>query len=144
VLNTLGEERFGVSLVLLNLVVLPPAFYIGSGWGVTGIAAAWLIVYPVLTVPLFLKVGMKLEMSVWSYVRAVAPPLVASVIMAAGVAGTQHLLGSGMAAALRLLIQVVTGAVLYLAALVILYPDRIREYRELYVRFRTAKQAASV
>jgi PST family polysaccharide transporter len=141
VLNVMGEERFGVWMTLANVVVLPPAFYVGSSWGVTGIAAAWLTAYPVLTVPWFRKIGAKLSMSLWVYIRATAPPIVASLIMVAGVFAVQNLLGSGIVAAVRLAIEVATGAGLYAAALVTLYPDRVRDYRNLYRRIRAGKEA---
>jgi O-antigen/teichoic acid export membrane protein len=144
VLNAMGEERFGVWMTLANLIALPPAFYVGSSWGVTGIAAAWLIVYPLLILPWFHKIALKLDMPLLRYAQATAPPFVASLIMVAGVVGIQHLLGSGIAPAARLAIEVTAGAGLYFGALIALYPGRVREYRDYYRRIRGGRQTAQI
>ena len=40
----------GVNLrnVMLACLVMPPAFYIGTHWGIEGVAYAWLLAYPVV------------------------------------------------------------------------------------------------
>jgi O-antigen/teichoic acid export membrane protein len=41
-----GEPRVDRNYSLTFLLVLPPLFLLGSRWGISGVAATWLIAYP--------------------------------------------------------------------------------------------------
>ncbi len=50
VLTVTGQNRRGMQINLVGAFVMPVAFYIGSRWGTTGIAAMWILVYPIALV----------------------------------------------------------------------------------------------
>lgn len=48
VTDALGYPGVGLRNVILGCAVMPPAFYVGSHWGIEGIAYAWLLGYPLV------------------------------------------------------------------------------------------------
>jgi O-antigen/teichoic acid export membrane protein len=48
VTDALGQPNVGLNNVILSCLVMPPAFYFGSRWGIQGIAFAWLLAYPLV------------------------------------------------------------------------------------------------
>ena len=81
IMNVVGEVRFGMWCSLVNLVLLPPSFYIGSRWGVNGIAAVWAVVYPLSTVPQYWRTLRSIDMPFREYLNALKPAFVSTAIM---------------------------------------------------------------
>ncbi|WP_426320356.1 lipopolysaccharide biosynthesis protein [Pseudoduganella sp. R-43] len=48
VTDALGQPGINFRNVLLSCIVMPPAFYLGTRWGIQGVAYAWLLAYPVV------------------------------------------------------------------------------------------------
>jgi O-antigen/teichoic acid export membrane protein len=48
VTDALGQPGINFRNVLLSCLVMPPAFYIGTRWGIRGVAYAWMLAYPVV------------------------------------------------------------------------------------------------
>lgn len=48
VTDALGQPGVGLRNVILACSVMPPAFYIGTRWGIQGVAYAWLLAYPLV------------------------------------------------------------------------------------------------
>lgn len=131
VLNALGLPRKSMLNGLLKLAVFPPAFYFSSRWGAEGIAATWLVLYPLLSVPLYRATLRALDMRVAAYGRAFGPGLAAAagfVAMSAirGVVVPSHELPAA---------RLALGAVLGGAAVPMVY---FVAYRNLYARIRAA------
>lgn len=124
-LTAIGDARFVMWNMIACVIVMPIAFYTGGRWGTDGIAAAWLITYPPLMIPLYWRVFRKTEMKVSEYIAAVSPASVASILMAAVVLLIRWALPHNFPLALRLAVLVVAGAVSYLAALLMFYRDRV-------------------
>ena len=51
-LNVIGEERLVMWNSIVAMFVLPICFYVGSHWGTAGIASGWILIYPLLQIPL--------------------------------------------------------------------------------------------
>ena len=51
-----------------SAITMPVAFLIGSKWGTTGIAAAWLVAYPIMITPVYYRVFQKTGMTAREYV----------------------------------------------------------------------------
>jgi len=48
VTDALGQPGINFRNVLLSCLLMPPAFYLGTRWGIKGVAYAWLLAYPVV------------------------------------------------------------------------------------------------
>src|ERR671915_554922 len=53
VLIAAGHARRNLERTLLGVAVLPVLFYAGTRWGTTGVAAAWVIGYPLVSLPAY-------------------------------------------------------------------------------------------
>ena len=85
VLIALRDTRFVMWNELVSLIVLPSAFFFGSQWGINGIAAAWVIAYPVNAVPLYWRVHQKIGLSHAEFFRTLSPAITGSALMSLAV-----------------------------------------------------------
>lgn len=132
-----GLSRVGMQAGIINAIVLPIAFLVGSRWGIGGIAAAWLIAYPFLTLPLYYVVFRRIGMGVGEYMQALWPAASSVVLMAAVVYGVQQYLHPHWPLALRLTAGILLGALTYLVALLALHRTRILAFKDVYHLLRS-------
>jgi PST family polysaccharide transporter len=121
ILNVVGESRFGMWNGLVAMAVLVPAFYAATAWGPAGVAAAWMIVHPLVTLPLYWRLFRRLELPARRYSHALAPALSGCVLLAVAVLALHRLLSSDLHPALRLIVELTAGSTLYLAAVAVLF-----------------------
>ena len=95
-------------------VVLPVGFYIGSHWGNAGIAAAWMIAYPIAALPMYWRAFRKIEMPWSDYLKVLAPAALGSLFMALAVLALQRSMSGGYSLPVRFFATVLAGAVAYL------------------------------
>ncbi|MEO6445703.1 MAG: lipopolysaccharide biosynthesis protein, partial [Gemmatimonadaceae bacterium] len=50
ILTVIGENRRAMQVSVAGAIIMPIAFYTGSHWGTVGLAAGWLLVYPIVVV----------------------------------------------------------------------------------------------
>lgn len=112
-LNAIGQSRFAMWNSIAAALLMPASFYVASRWGNTGIAAVWLVAYPLVAVPLFHRAFGKMDLRWREYLRVLRPALAGSVAMAVAVLLLRQCLASGYAAAVRLTIEVVGGGTAY-------------------------------
>ena len=62
-LNVIGEERLVMWNSVVAMIVLPISFYIGSRWGTVGIAAGWVVIYPLVQLRLFSRIFRRLHLA---------------------------------------------------------------------------------
>ena len=114
--DAIGRPEVGVRNGAEGAVVLTLAFLVGVQWGVTGLALAWVVAYP-----LYLLLGSRRALPVigagaGDLVRAIASPLAAAMAMAAVVATVDRLLPP-LGPAARLGVLVAVGGGTYAVAL---------------------------
>lgn len=132
----LALDRSGMSLVLTLAMTAAnvAAFVAGLPWGIVGVAIAYAVVVT-LVAPISLLIVTHVAGCSWSaYVRHVVPPLVAAGVMAGFVLALRLLTPSLGHDALRLIVLVATGVVVYLALSAFLVPDMLDEVRCLWPR----------
>ncbi len=126
-LVSIGQARWSMWASVVLLLVMPVSFYVGVHWGVSGVALAWIIVYPLVAVPMLVihtvhAIGLPLR----EYLRALRPAISGSVAMAAAVLVMRRLLPAGWPEVATLIALVVAGAVVYscdaMAALRVTHP----------------------
>jgi teichuronic acid exporter len=112
-LNTMGESRFAMWNSIAAAFLMPASFLVASRWGNTGIAAVWLLAYPLVAIPLFQRAFKTMDLRWRDYLRVLRPALAGSLVMAAVVLMLKHFLPPGHAAAVRLFVEVLGGAIVY-------------------------------
>jgi PST family polysaccharide transporter len=117
---------------LVEAVVMSVAFYAGSGFGIVGIAAAWLLVYPIMRLPLWVWVLGRTGIRPGAYLGAIQPAIQATVLMSLAVLGIKLLSPPEWAAAQHMIAQIAGGAVAYGAGTL----ARRQELLALYHDFR--------
>lgn len=117
-----GEPRVDRNYSLVFLFILPPLFLLGSRWGIEGVAATWLIAYPVLF-SLFGQhwVLQKLNISVPGFLAELWPAVASCGLMALTVWFAHDLVSNAWPDWVKLCVFSAIGAFTYLLALRILF-----------------------
>ena len=114
----LGIGRAGLDFRnnIVMAIVLPACFFVGTYWGVNGLAASWLVATPTVLALNFPRVAQALSTSVSDVMRAVWRPFAAGLAMYLAVVGCRHALG-GLSVLLRLPLLIAAGAIAYVGCL---------------------------
>ncbi len=136
VLVAVGHARRSMQFSLLALAVMPPMFYIGSRWGTGGVAAAWIVAYPLVMVPVFRAVFSLIVMPGREYLDAIWPALSTSVLMAAAVLLVRTGLPSVWPLPVRLGVEVGAGVLTYGLLLHVFHRDRMEAALALFREHR--------
>jgi O-antigen/teichoic acid export membrane protein len=125
VLTAVGNTRFVMWNDLFALVFLPIVFYFGSYRGVTGIAWGWVVGYPFVVLPLYYKTFQTIGLRTDEYLRALRPALSGTIAMIPAVLFVKYGLAPTSPVLLRLLLEIATGAFVYVAAVWLLHRERV-------------------
>ena len=135
VLIALGNPQFVLWNDVAATFILGISFFVGSHWGINGIAWGWVVGYPFVAAPLYWKTFTTIKMKPWDYFRRLYAPLEATLIMAAviwlmkrAIAGNPHVL-------VRLISEVVVGVIVYTGILWIRDRERITFIIQLAKKF---------
>jgi teichuronic acid exporter len=139
VLTSVGNARFVMWNDLAALVILPIGFYIGSHWGVSGIAWGWVVAYPVVVIPLYWKTFQTIHMKTSEYIRAVRPALDGALLMAAAVLGLKWFVPASLPMVVRLILEIATGALVYVGTVMVFHRERAMSFLRLAKSFRRKK-----
>ena len=137
-LTAVGNARFVMWVELCALVIMPISFYVGSHWGIAGVAIGWLT-YPLVTAPLYWKTLKTIEMSPWEYLRALRPGLDGAIAMALAVGLLKWKLSVGEPLLLRLIIEIAAGAIVYVGTVLLLHRERAMSFWQIAKRMRKPK-----
>jgi teichuronic acid exporter len=139
VLNAVGDARFVMWNDLRALIVLPISFYIGSHWGIGGIAFGWVLAYPLVAVPLYWKTFTTIGMTAREYVRGLRPAVDATVVMSAAVLLLKWKAPLGHSSLLRLVVEIAAGGLAYIASLFLLHRGRVMTLIQMVKSLRRKK-----
>ncbi len=122
-----GHPGTSASNLLIAAVLMPVAFYIGTRWGVAGLAYAWLCAYPLVFIVTALRTCAAIGVRPGEYFRQLVRPFAAGIVMYGLVCLLrQHAYGA-VGEWLYLLQLVVPGALMYLASMLIIDRASLRE-----------------
>ncbi len=68
-----GESSFLMWNSVAYAVVMPVSFYVGTYWGLYGVALAWVVAYPLVTIPMYRRVFKTLKLPARDYLATVGP-----------------------------------------------------------------------
>src|ERR1051326_1811693 len=135
-LQIIGDARFEMWRMAAAAALMPASFYVcGQRWGTVGLAVAWMLVDPVLAVPLYRRVFSKIALSPKAYLVALWPALSATALMAVVVL-TVGAVGRGWTAGARLSGEIGAAMVTYGLACLVLHRERLQAFAELVVAAR--------
>ena len=126
-LNALGDSKHTARVGLIQVLLLPAAFYLAARqWGINGVAIAWLVVQPLVTIPLLFGYTLRrIDLPVRALLSALWPAVSCTLPMVATVIGAQVALADA-SPPIRLAAAILTGVVTYSAMLLL---HRKRAYR---------------
>lgn len=135
-LTAVGDLKFSMWVTIATLVVLPPSFYYASYWGVVGIAAVWVVVYPLFTIPLYIRTFRQLDMRPSEYFRVIEPALAGSVFMTAVVIALKWAWPEEVSVITRLICEVTAGVTAYALILLTFYRPRVQSSIDMIRRLK--------
>jgi O-antigen/teichoic acid export membrane protein len=109
-----GYSAMNLRYNLACLLILPPSYWVGSRFGLTGVSLVWVTVFPCLAGYWLARARGIIGYRWIELARALGPAVSASAVMVTAVLGLKSLLGGATTTA-RLVGCVGFGAVLYLA-----------------------------
>ena len=132
--NAAGRPGVDTRNSLLGAMILPSAFIAGVQWGVTGLAAAWIVGYPVLVGLAAIWVLPILRVSARELLEALAPPVIAGLVMYGAVRLVAASLPQDLSPLLALALLVAAGGATYGGFLLIFARGRLVEVLDLVRR----------
>lgn len=143
VLIATDHTRMNMIFSMIGALVLPACFVAGSHWGTTGVALAWVVGYPVITIPFHVRTTFRIiELRPAAYFASMWPAASSTVVMAAAVLGVRSLLGSQASDVVRMSVSVAVGVVSYGGALWLIHRRRIKASLDFLRSLRARKAAA--
>lgn len=131
--NAIGRESVSVWTGLIGALLLPACFLVGVGYGAFGMAVAWLVGFPILTMATLRLSLPAIGVSLAQLLRAIAPGLAAAAAMAVAVLALDRMLPA-MPPQPRLALLVLAGAGLYAALLIAFARPMVEEVIALVLR----------
>jgi len=136
----MGNPKFVMWNDLAALVVLGAGFYIGSHWGITGIAWGWVVAYPWVVLPLYRKTFLTIGMGLREYMRSLRPALEGTIVMVVCVECTVYALSGYRSLILRLALEVAVGVVGYTGILWLRHKEWMLTFIEMAKSFRRGEK----
>jgi hypothetical protein len=112
---------------VLTILVLIPAFLVGSHWGLTGVSLSWALGYPLLFVITNHRACRVIGMRSSAIFKAMWRPALAATLMHAAVASARVLAPATMVPVVRLVVFSSIGAVVFAGLFILLYRDSVEE-----------------
>jgi teichuronic acid exporter len=137
VLIATGHARDNARSMAFATAVLPIGFLLSVelGWGLAGVAAVWMIGHPLVVIATQVRSALRIaDASLAQYARALGPALVCTTLMAIAVGGVRALRFESTPTSQALAASVATGMIAYAAALMLLYPQKLRAAWDLVKR----------
>jgi O-antigen/teichoic acid export membrane protein len=142
-LNVVGEERLVMWSSIIGMIVLPVSFYVGSRWGTVGIASGWVLIYPLIQVPLFVRMFRRIKLPRGEYLVALWPAVSGCAAMAISVAALKLILREPRSLPVRLLSEIVAGAITYGLVLILFHRNRLQDFLKVTRAFRSVPTPGS-
>jgi O-antigen/teichoic acid export membrane protein len=131
--NACGHPGIATRAAMLGAVLMPLCYYFGANYGARGIAASWLVAWPLLTAICAVWSLRVLEIRIGQLSEALLPPVLAGAAMGLSVTLVDRVLPA-MPEALRLAVLVATGAAVFGGWLLTFARERLGEIADLALK----------
>jgi len=108
-----GNSRQSMWYSVIAACVMPVLFVVGTRWGVGGVAAVWIVAYPLVVAPQYRLAFRVLEMPAGQYFKTLWPAVSSTAIMVLAVGIVLAALPQTLAPVIRLGAEVVVGVAVY-------------------------------
>jgi O-antigen/teichoic acid export membrane protein len=108
-----GNSRQSMWYSVIAACVMPVLFVVGTRWGVGGVAAVWIVAYPLVVAPQYRLAFRVLEMRAGQYFKTLWPAVSSTAIMAVAVGIVLVALPQTLAPVIRLVLEVLVGIAVY-------------------------------
>jgi O-antigen/teichoic acid export membrane protein len=131
-----GMGRPDISLRNLTLasVLMPPAFFVGCHWGIVGLAASWVLIYPLIVLQNLHRTAQAVGIRTTCFFTAVWKPLAAGAFMVGTVTAARLALPLDLPDPARLGLLVASGIAAYGGASLVMNREGLLELRDLLRR----------
>lgn len=136
VLIARGDPGFLVRNGILAVTVMPAAFLIGTRWGLAGVGWAWMIAYPIVALPMYVRLHRLIDLRAGPFLRAIWPATTGVMAMTAAVLAVRLAVPADSDLLARLVIQVTSGGAAYLATIWFIHRDRVLAARTAIAAFQ--------
>jgi PST family polysaccharide transporter len=142
VLVATEQAKKNMQFSIATAIIIPILLVIGSQWGLTGVAMAWMIGHPLSMIPVLLPSALKaVGMRHRDYAATLLPAALASVAMAVVVLGVRVMLPDEWPLQLRFAIEVILGGLIYGLGVFSTYRTRLKTLISLFRSARRKKVA---
>ena len=127
VLITTGHANVNARSMTVATILLPGAFWLGSRWGVAGVATVWLLGHPGVVMTRQLWCVLRITKTRFiDYLGALYPAVSSTAVMALAVLGCRTAISQWMPPGLELMCAIVSGVLAYVASLLVFHSSRVR------------------
>jgi O-antigen/teichoic acid export membrane protein len=116
-----GRFRVNMWCSILAGVCMPVCFYLGARWGLSGIAWAWVIAFPLVNLPAFAIAFRAIGIDGRDWLRTFEVPLGACAVMVLAVVAVRSMLPPTLPSPVVLVASIATGVVAYGATLLLFW-----------------------
>lgn len=127
-LNAIGQSRFVMWNTVCAVLLFPASFWVASRWGLAGIALAWILLYPVITIPQYIRVFRCIELSASEYMKSLYPAGTSSIGLVLAVLIATVAMPSHWPLAVRFTIEIVAGSGVYFGLLFTVHREHMRGF----------------
>jgi PST family polysaccharide transporter len=131
ILYATRHSRFVMWNTVVAAVVFPVAFYLTSRSGINGIAATWILLYPLITAPFMWRTFRAIELPIQTYFRSLIPAIRATLIMILVVIAVRIISPLSWSLPARFAASMLTGTVTYLLVLLSFDRERLHSFSSL-------------
>jgi O-antigen/teichoic acid export membrane protein len=139
-----GRPRIVIHNFLLQAIVMPACFFIGSKWGLLGVSLAWVLAWPFLAFLITWQTLQLIELRVQDYARALVQPLLGSAAMVVVVMFMRWNVVTGAPNIVRLVALCVTGGAVYAGYMMLFNKGAITDAIEILKSARSTRDAGRV
>ncbi|MGH8611487.1 MAG: lipopolysaccharide biosynthesis protein [Gammaproteobacteria bacterium] len=123
-----GGTRLSMYTGVSEALIMPFVFYAATKWGLEGVAATWLIGYPLFSLPLYVRAFLRAEITIHQYLRSILPALNGSLVMAISVLALESSMPTAWPLAGRFTLEVMVGGFVYPATMWLIYRKRLLDF----------------
>jgi O-antigen/teichoic acid export membrane protein len=122
----LGDAKVNLTNKLITCVVMSIAFIAGSQWGILGVCAAWITIFPLVLLFIVNRCLRVIGLPLRQILLEIWFPLIASTIMY-GCIYFAHAGAGRLSALVALILSAVLGSVIYSLLVLLFYKDKYKE-----------------